>query len=172
MNYAEARAHIRTGDLIAVRSTHGGFVALTRAVTRSPYTHTAVAVWGGFQGVERLLVAETNGAGCSLSPLSHYEGTDFDVFKCPVLRADAERALWDLLGVRIDYDVVDLARIAANRLLRVPLPARDDGGLICSALSATIYLHAGWQPQGLPSIPAPDDVVRAVGRPRLEVRRD
>lgn len=173
MNYATARPQIQTGDLIAMRSTHGGLVALTRRVTRSPYTHTAVAVWGGFAGIERLLIAETLGAGCSLAPLSHYAGTDFDVFDCPVDRAETERSLWELLGVRIGYDIVDLVRIAANRLLKVPLPPKDEDGLICSALSATIYLHAGWAPAGLPSIPAPDDVVRAVGTPpKFEVRRD
>lgn len=173
MKYADARPRIRTGDLIAIRATHGGLVALTRAVTRSPYTHTAVAVWVRSVGVERLLIAETNGAGCSLAPLSQYVGTDFDVFACPVDRAEAEYALWNLLGERIAYDLADLLRIAANRLLGVPLPPRDEDGLICSALSGAIYLHAGWFPPGLPSIPAPDDIVAAVATPpTLTVRKE
>lgn len=172
ISYPAARPRIQTGDMIAIRSTHGGFVALTRWVTRSPYTHTAVAVWGRFAGIERLLIAETNGAGCSLSPLSHYEDSDFDVFDCPVDRAEAEYSLWELLGVRIAYDLADLGRIAANRLFGVPLPPKDEDGLICSAMSGTIYLHAGWEPRGLPSIPAPDDMVRAMAAPpKLEVRR-
>lgn len=171
MRYAEARPLIRTGDLIAVRATHGGLPAVTRWVTRSPYTHTAVALWGGFRGVERLLVAQTNGAGCGLAPLSHFARTDFDVFDCPVDRGAAEQAVWALLGTRIRYDLADLARIAAHRLLGWPLPPADDGRLICSALSASIYLHAGWAPARLPSIPAPDDVVAALGAaPRIEVR--
>lgn len=173
MNYAEAREQIQEGDLVAVRARRGLLPVATRLVTRSPYTHTAVAVWGGFDGVKRLLVAESNAGGCSLSPLSHYQGVDFDVFPCPIPRADAERALWDLLGVRIPYGFADLARIAAHRLLGVPLPPADPDEMVCSALSATIYLNGGWLPAGLPSIPAPDDVVRAIGcGPCLEVRGD
>lgn len=169
MRYAAARDRIRTGDLVALRSTHGGLPALTRWVTRSPYTHTAVAVWMG----PRLLIAEAGAAGNVLAPLSHYEGTDFDVFACPVQVSEFQSALWDVLGARIRYDVADLLRIAAHRLLGVPLPERDEEGLICSALSATIYLHAGWTPADLPSIPAPDDVVYALGTPpRLAVRKD
>ena len=171
MRYAEARNFVRSGDLIAVRSRRTVFDAATRFVTGKPFTHTAVAVWGGFRGVPRLLVAESNGAGGSLSPLSNYADVDFDVFECPVEEAAVERALWKLLGTKIHYDVPDLARIAANRLLGIPLPDRDDSRLICSALSATIYLRAGWRPDGLPSIPAPDDMVRAVGcPPKLRVR--
>lgn len=172
MNYADARRFITTGDLIAVRSRRGLLANATRLVTRSPYTHTAVAVWGGFPDEGRLLVAQMNGAGCSLSPLSHYAETDFDVFVCPVCPTDAERALWQLLGLPIDYDFGDLARIAAHRLLGVPMPPADDGRMICSSLSATIYLHAGWKPVSLPSIPAPDDVVREVGFFKFPVRKD
>jgi hypothetical protein len=173
MRYADAREHIRTGDLIAVRSRHGFLPTLTRWVTRSPYTHTAIAVWCGDADGRRLLVAESNGGGCSLSPLSHYQGEDFDVYLCPVPTTDVVRNLWALLGVRIAYDFVDLLRVGANKLLGLPLPRRDEDGLICSALSATIYLHAGWMPIDLPSIPAPSDVVAALGHgPWIRVRND
>lgn len=173
MRYAEARSLVCTGDLIAIRTRRKLFDLLTSAVTQSPYTHTAVAVWGGFNGVERLLVVESNAAGASLSPLSKYDADDFDVFECPVIAAASERAVWELLGEKIHYDVADLARIAANRLLGMPLPRRDDGRKVCSAHSAAIYLRAGWQPEALPSIPAPDDVVAAIGAyPKLYVRKD
>lgn len=166
MKYADARPLIRDGDLIAVRSRHGGMPAAVRLVTRSPYTHTAVAVWVG----ERLLVAETRGVNACLAPLSQHAGNDFDVFPCPVERRTAVAALWGLLGDEIRYDYGDLLRIAAHELLGVPLPEREDGKLICSALSASIYLLAHWE-AALPSIPTPRDVVRAVGRPALaEVR--
>jgi len=169
MNYANARQLIKNGDLVAIRSKHGGLPAAVRWVTKSPYTHTAVALW--CEG--RLLIAETNGANAAISPLSQRQGQDFDVFSCPVTRADAVDAVWNVLGVSIGYDFGDLFRVAANRLLGVPLPPADDDKLFCSALSATIYKHAGWRPAGLPSIPAPDDVVRAIGAGSvLEVRGD
>ena len=162
-SYARLRDNINTGDLIAIRATSGLFPRLTRLVTRSPYTHTAIAVWvNSRDGTRRLLVAESNAAGASLAPLSNYANVGCDVFRSPVDRSRVERTLWGLLGTKVHYDVPDLARIAAHRLLGVPLPERDDGELICSALSATIYLTAGWQPPApLPSIPAPADVAAA-----------
>ena len=170
MNYADAREAIRTGDLIAIRKRGGFLPTLTRWITKSPYTHTAVAVWGGFNGIERLLVVESNSAGASLAPLSNYSDTDFDVFICPVGRAEAEAAIWELLGTKIHYDVTDLVRIAEHRLIGIPLPEQDDDALICSALSAAIYQRAGWQPWGLPSVPAPDDVVAAMNSDAMPVR--
>lgn len=171
MRYADAREQIRTGDLIAVRATSGLFPNLTRLVTRSPYTHTAVALRGGFDGVDRLLIAQENGAGCSIAPLSQFDEVAFDVFDSPVPRSAAEEAIWLLLGEHIGYGFTDIARIAANRLLGMPLPPADDNRLICSALSASIYLHAQWSPQGLPSIPAPCDLVASLRQaPKLEVR--
>jgi hypothetical protein len=171
MNYAHARDLIGDGDLIAVRKRGGLPARAIRWVTRSPYTHTAIAVWGGFGGARRLLVAEANAGGCSLAPLSHYAEDDFDVFACPVSRAAAMHSAWSNIGSPLTYDFLDLARIAANRLLGVPLPPPDPEATICSALSASIYLQAGWKPAALPSIPAPVDVVRAIGSlAALEVR--
>lgn len=168
MNYAEARPSICTGDLLAIRSHHGGLPALTRRVTGSPYTHTAVALMLG----GRLLVAEMNGGGAVLTPASRYQDVDFDVFACPVDRIEATTAMFDLLGLDIRYDFIDLARIAGHELLGIPLPPVDDDNLICSALSASIYLHAGRARASLPSIPAPRDVVAWIESPAmLEVRR-
>lgn len=173
MRYAEARRMITDGDLVAIRSRGTAFDIVASAVQQSPYTHTAVAVWVHFAATARLLVAESNAAGASLAPLSQYADTDFDVFECPTPRVATGGALFKLIGEPIHYDLGDLARIAANRLLGVPLPARDDANKICSALSASIYLRAGWRPDGLPSIPAPDDVVRALGcHPKARVRRE
>lgn len=82
-----------------------------------------------------------------------------------------EEVVWDVLGVPIGYDVMDLVRIGANRLVGFPLPEGDNALKICSALSATLWLQAGWRPRYLPSIPAPDDVVAALAvPPRLQVR--
>ncbi len=172
MKYAEARDAIRTGDLIALRRRKGLLPWLTRLICRSPYTHTAVAVWSGVGQDRRLLVAEQKASGASLAPLSQYAGEDFDVFSAPQeSMARIEGAIWEALGKPIGYDVGDLLRIAASRLLGWPLPRLDDEQLVCSALSAAIYLNAEWYPWFLPSIPAPDDVVAALESvPRLVVR--
>lgn len=168
MDYAEARRRIRSGDLIALRQRGGLFAALTRWITRSPYTHTAVAVWSGNAGRHRLLVAEAKGSGCFFTPLSQYAEVDFDVFIPPfsvLSTRQIEDIAWSVLGEPHGYDLVDLLWIAANRLFGWPLPAVDDDLLICSALSAHLWLEAGWRPVFLPAIPAPDDVVAAVGTP-------
>lgn len=171
--YSQARSSIMTGDLIALRDRSGFLPVLTRLITRSPYTHTAIAVWVEACGIKRLLVAESNASGSSLSPLSGYAHIDFDVFRCPVSREVVQKTAWRLLGEKIHYDVMDLARIAANRIFGIRLPLHDDKNLVCSAFSASIYHLAGWRPESLPSIPAPDDVVAALDtRPLLRVRND
>lgn len=169
MNYSDIRAQIRTGDLIALRKRHGLLATLTRWITKSPYTHTALVIWVGLGEERRLLVAEQKASGAFLTPLSQYAGDDFDVFAAPQeVLLDVGETIWKMLGAPIAYDVLDLLRIAANRLVGWPLPKRDDANLVCSALSATIWLKSGWQPSWpLPSIPAPDDVVSALGVPPL-----
>jgi len=167
MNYQTARDHIRTGDVIAVRRKTGFLPIATRLVTRSPYTHTGIALW--CEG--RLLLVQENGGGCNMVPLSQEAVYDFDVFDCPVDSHLVESWCWTLLGTRIPYGFLDLALIAGNRLLGLPLPKQDGFGLICSAYSAVILEKAGWVPEGLPSIPWPGAVVSALGKPaRIEVR--
>lgn len=172
MRYADARDLIRTGDLIAVRARHGLLPRLTRWVTGSPYTHTAIALWCGAGAHRRLLVAEAKASGAFLTPLSQYAGTDFDVFLSPLeIGLSIESAIWETLGAPIGYDMLDLVRIAANRLCGIPLPPHDNAMTICSALSAALWVKSGWKPRHLPSIPAPDDVVAAlVAPPMLEIR--
>lgn len=174
MRYAEARRRIRDGDLIAIRSNHGGLPALTRSITGSPYTHTGVAIWMACRqtGGAGLYIAEMDGVKGVLTPLSQYADLAFDVYECPVSRSAACTELLSALRNRIDYDYWDLIRIAAHRLWNIGLPKVDKNGLICSALSARIYRNAGWVPAyELPSIPAPVDTVRSLGSiPYLVVR--
>jgi hypothetical protein len=166
MRYDEARSLILDGDLIAVKRRSGFLSVMTRLVTRSDYTHTGIAVWS--EG--RLLLAQANGGGVNFVPLSQECEAAFDVFDCPVDPASAVAQAWLLLGSRTHYGFADLARIALHLWLGVPLPKDDDGGVICSALSARIYQLAGWLPRGLPSIPWPGAVVAALGKsPRLVV---
>jgi hypothetical protein len=173
MKYADSRNQIRTGDLIAVRKTHGLLPAVTRLVTHSPYTHTAIALWSGTERQRRLLIAEEKASGGFLTPLSQYAEIDFDVFTAPKeTLLTIEEVIWETLGAPIGYDFMDLIRIGANRIFDIPLPSGDDDSKVCSALSATMWLKAGWRPYALPSIPAPDDVVGALAvPPRLVIRR-
>lgn len=159
-NYESARSLIRDGDLIAVRG-HGLFASCIRAVTQSEYTHTGVACWLG----HRLMIAESRGGVAAFSPVSQYDGVDFDVFDCPVDRDAAVYAALDVLGMVIRYDYADLGAVAAHELFGIPLPA-EDGSMICSAVTAAIYKHqrCRWQ-AALPSIPVPRDIVAAVGIP-------
>lgn len=173
MQYADARDQIRTGDLIALRKRGGFLPTLTRWITKSPYTHTALAVWVG-EDNPRLLVAESKASGDFLTPLSQYAEVDFDVFTAPQQTLIAiEEVIWLTLGQHVGYDFADLVMIGLHRMVGMPLPKSDNSLKICSALSASMWLQAGWKPWFLPSIPAPDDVVAALGvPPRLTVRAD
>lgn len=150
---------MRDGDLVAVRSTHGGFARLVQMVTRSPYSHCAVALWldGG------LWVAEMDGAKNVLVPLSQYAHTPFDVFRCPVDRETVRQAVLESLRGRITYDWADIAYLGLNRVLGLPLPIADDSGLVCSSYAAVAYLQAGWKPAELPAICTPGEVAAALG---------
>lgn len=166
MKYTEIRDQIKTGDLIAVRRRSGLFPIATRVVTRSPYTHTGIALW--CEG--RLLLAQTNGGGCNIVPLSQEAVYDFDVFDCPVDDQQVESWIWNLLGTRIPYGFVDCVRIGLHCLFGIPLPKQDGADLVCSALSALIFRKAGWNPVNLPSIPWPGAVVSALNVPaRIQV---
>lgn len=169
MIYAEARPLIRNGDLVAVKRRNGLLPILTRLVTNSPYTHTGVAVWSD----GRLLMAQANGGGVNLAPLSQEASTaDFDVYGCPVDGAAAVLQAWLLLDTRTYYSFADLWRIFLFMRLGIALPKNESGGMICSTLSARIYQFAGWAPEGMPSIPWPAAIVTALRtRPRLEVMR-
>lgn len=167
MRYDEARQHILTGDLIAVKRRTGPMAVGTRLITGSDYTHNGIALW--VEG--RLLMAHINAGGASIVPLSQMAIYAFDVYDCPVGdRAAVECEAWALLGVRIDYDFKDLARIAAHIHLGVSLPLADDENMVCSSLAALILMNAGWRPAGLPSIPWPGAVTDALGGvPLIEI---
>jgi hypothetical protein len=172
LTYASARDDIKTGDLIAVRNRKGLAAWLIRLVTRSPYTHTGVALWLA----HRLMIAETEQGPASLVPASQYAGYDFDVFDAPVspgVAFYARSAIFEVLGARITYAWSDLLRIWLHEWLRVPLPRPAADARICSSLSQLIYQHMGWElPQGAPALMTPRDLVAAINAaPRLEIRR-
>jgi len=170
-SYPNARDLIQSGDLIAVRNRKGLAAWLIKLVTRSPYTHTGVAIWLG----GRLMVAETEQGPGSLVPVSQYADVDIDVFSSPIGQVAhvARSAVFEVLGTRITYAWSDLLRIWLHEWFRIPLPKAQADARICSSLSELIYERMGWKvPAGAPSIMTPRDLVAALkSSPRLEIRR-
>lgn len=148
---------VRDGDLIAVRSKSGGLPALTRFVTRSPYTHTAVVI--RLDGEAWL--AEMSAGGNNLIPLRRRAAQPLDVFGFPGDRAVARRCMLESLVRKIPYDVMDLVRIAAFNLLQFELPRTDRGGMVCSAYSSVLWRLAGVALK-TPAIASPADLVAGV----------
>jgi hypothetical protein len=165
MNYEQAKTQISDGDLVALKRTDTWFWWLVSRVTRSPYTHTAIAVRVG-NGV---FVVELHWSGPRIVPLRSYRHP-FDVFSCPVSQETVRRAAFAFAAKRIRYDWLDLFRIGLFNLFRLR-PAADQGGLVCSSFNARIYRYAGWQPPPkFPRIPSPGAMVRALNtEPTLEV---
>lgn len=161
LTYADARGLIADGDLIAVRGRRGVVPILTRWVTDSEYTHTAIAVWldGG------LWAAEINVGGNHLIPLSQLRD-DFDVFDCPGDRATVRDVVLRRLRTARRYGIWDLFRIAARRLFGIR--AGNGEHEICSEFTVVVYSEAGIE-LNLPSLPAPDEVVSAVCKLKLRI---
>lgn len=161
-DYDEARKFISDGDVIVLRGSllHSPLSLATRLLLRTPYTHASIALWleGG------LWVSEMWSQGNVLVPLSQYAGENWDVFKCPVEdTAKVKGLILKHMRNEIRYDFGDLMRIAANRLLGVPLPEEDDETMVCSSYVPHVLMEAGWAAEGLPSIAAPDDLARVLG---------
>lgn len=139
MDYAQARPLIETGDLIAVRDVHGVVGRLTVAFTRSPYTHTGVAVWLG----ERLFMAELNAGRNHLTAVSQL--SSFDVREPPVPdRAAIERAIFDWLAHPITYGYAAFAVIGLRAWMHIKAFIHWRKVEVCSGGSVQIYEMAGW----------------------------
>lgn len=160
MRYEQLRDQVLDGDLVAVRSPHGGFPWVIRQVTRSPYTHTAIALWLA----DGLWAAEMDGAKNVLVPLSHYERLPFDVFECPAPRNAVRRVVLEQLRGRVRYDWLEVLAIGARHLVGIEIPDQEPGKLVCNSYSATAYRLAGWSGD-LPALASPGDLVAALGAP-------
>lgn len=141
-SYENARSHILDGDCIAVRKKTGFLPTLTRYFTDSEYTHTGIAVWldGG------LWVAELNGGGNHVIPLSQIEGVDFDVFEPPPnTRPRIREAVLEASRVKTPYAFLLLPVIGLLNWVKakVYLPWRRL--LVCTGYCVMVYEKAGWQ---------------------------
>ncbi len=140
LTYQEARSQIATGDLIAVRSPHGIIGKLTQFFTRSPYTHTGIAIWieGG------LYMGELNGGRNHLIPLSQLDGSDFDVYSPPPGLSNIADALFFWLRLQIDYAYVAFVAIGLLNWLRAKVFVHWRQMLVCSGWCVAVYEEAGW----------------------------
>lgn len=137
-NYSNVRRLIQDGDLIAVRGMHL-IDHLTSLITRSPYTHTGVAIWFD----DRLFMAELNSGRNHLTAVSCV--ADFDVFSPPagLDRATIRAAALDWLASPIDYGFAAFVAIGIECMLeRRQLFENWRAIVVCSGGSVMIYEKA------------------------------
>ncbi|MEJ7804298.1 MAG: hypothetical protein WKG03_00025 [Telluria sp.] len=141
MEYAQAREHINTGDLISVRTPLSMMNRVTQFFTGS-YTHSGQALWMA----GRLWVTELNGGRNHLIPLSQWEGLEFDVHAAPdgLTRWDMERAIMDNLGRKVDYGYLAFVAIGLVEWLKLNLVVKWSKILVCSGYSVKNWQDAGW----------------------------
>lgn len=140
MNYEEVRDKIQTGDIISVRNNKGFMHKLTRLVTRSPYTHSGIAIWLD----EGLWMAEINGGKNHLIPLSQVDGIDFDVSECPVDRETVKKEILDSLRVSLTYGFVSFVIIGLFDLFKIKERFRSMKSKVCSEYIQAILVASGW----------------------------
>lgn len=164
MDYATARNQIQDGDLILEKGRKGLFAWLTKIVTRSEYTHAAVAVW--LQG--GLYIAEINGGGNHLVPLSQITQA-FDVFRPAGLWPDTREVILNSLRDKVSYSILDAFTIGLRDLFSLRLPVSRNG-LVCSQYAFIVLRDAGWGYWGCPELPSPADLaMQFPDGPLLEV---
>jgi hypothetical protein len=137
-NYESMRHLIQDGDLIAVRGSHP-IDRLTSLVTRSPYTHTGVAIWLD----DHLFMADLNSGRNHLTALSCLE--DFDVFAPPagLDRPTIRAAALTWLASPIDYGFIAFVGIGIECMLaRRTLIDNWRGIVVCSGGSVMIFEKA------------------------------
>lgn len=140
LTYQEARSQIATGDLIAVRTPNGIMGKLTRFFTRSPYTHTGIAIWieGG------LYMGELNGGRNHLIPLSQLDHCDFDVYLPPANLTNIADALFFWLRLQIEYGYLAFVAIGLLNYFNIKIFVHWRQLLVCSGWCVAIYEEAGW----------------------------
>lgn len=140
MNLADASSQIETGDLISVRTVHGPTGLLTRLVTRSPYTHSGVALW--LAG--RLFMAEINSGRNHLVALSSVR--EFDVScRPPELAVNkVEQTIIDWLADPIEYSRLAFVVIGILNLFHIKKFVHWRNRIVCSGAAVKIWEKAGW----------------------------
>lgn len=176
MKYAQARALIKNGDCIGVktRSVGGWFVRLGQHIAGlqwARYGHTGVAIWVDVAGEQRLMIAEMNQGGNMYRPLSQYihDGCKVAVFDPPpnIKTEGIEETIRCVLDGHIPYGWLDLVPLAVQLLLRRfigPNSVGGDGGddQVCSYFTKRLYGKLGASFVGVPKRPAPAEVLEVM----------
>jgi hypothetical protein len=140
MNYDEVRDKIKTGDVISVRAKNGIIADMIRLVTRSPYSHSGIAIWLG----DGLWMAEINSGHNHLVPLSQYQYMDFDVFECPADRDRTQVEILQSLRFRIDYGILSFFMIGYATVFGAKGRFTTRKAKVCSEYVQTILINSGW----------------------------
>ena len=164
MTYAQARTKICDGDTIAVITPRNWIGKITQFFTHRKYTHTGIAIWvdGG------LYLAELNGGGNHLTPLSHWEGLDFDVCEMPIGLIGVREATFEMLREPIDYSYSGFLAAGARAFFRIKQAIHWRTRLICVGFCVAVYEKAGWGKHD--RVLAPFELVDAL-RIKIEVRK-
>lgn len=141
MKYAEARALIKTGDLIAIKGTTL-LNKITQFFTHGPYTHTGIAIWFG----DRLCMSELNGGRNHYVPISQLAKKTFDVFAMPKdLEEEKVRlAIYGLMEDPVDYSEGAFVVIGLISWLKLKIKLPWKHYMVCSSYSSATYATAGW----------------------------
>jgi hypothetical protein len=177
MTYEEARSQIKTGDLIGVRDVHGLLGRLTRFFTRSPYTHTGVAVWCA----THLFMADLNSGRNALRPLSQLKSFDVCDMPAGMDRTCVERSIFDWLAAPINYGFLAFFVIGLRCFLGIKAFIHWRTIMVCSGGSVSIYEGAahymkgfgmpvptGWDDHN--RMLSPGELVQELGPPRISIR--
>jgi hypothetical protein len=140
MDYATAITLLEEGDLIAVHGT-GPTAFITRAVTRSPVTHTGIATWMDGEW----WMSELNGGHNHPVAMAQLENMDFDVHAPPsgIDRAKIRAAVRANLRKKVRYSLPAFVLIGLLDLLRLDLFVHWRAELVCSGYSTRDYENAG-----------------------------
>lgn len=140
MNYDEARQYIEDGDTIAIITPHNWIGKITQFFTRREYTHTGIAVWidGG------LYLAELNGGGNHLTPLSHWRDADFDVCQMPIGLVNIRESIFDILRDPIEYAYEGFLAAGARVFFKIKQGIHWRTRLICVGFCVAVYERSGW----------------------------
>lgn len=155
LSYQEARPLIKNGDLLSFkvsRKNRTFLHDLTKAVTRSHYYHSGIAVWMFTQGGEgRLFICEAHREGRRLVPLSMYSNVHFDVTVCPVEFSLIEKSMLERVGT-VPYGFLDYITVGLRMTFGISAK-NDEGAEICSEMAQNLFSEAGFKVPDYPMAP-------------------
>jgi hypothetical protein len=161
--YQQARSLICDGDTVAIITPHNWIGKVTQFFTRRKYTHTGIAIWID----DGLYLAELNGGGNHLTPLSHWDGLDFDVCEMPIGLIDIRGAIFEMLRAPIEYSYAGFLAAGARAFFNIQQAIHWRNKLVCDGFCVAVYERAGWTKHD--RVIAPFELVDEL-RIKIEVR--